>query len=175
MTVTTIPAFLSHLPVHRGYPVPYFVPKDENGIYQLKYASQQKMDSCVKYHKCCICFKPLTQGEYYFISGPMGLKTQTDSHPPMHKECAEYSLQICPHLYFEKTQRTTNEDNGADWQIIEKPKEFHLVHAKKIGAFKLDGVTLIIKYGSIVSAEKYIYENGKLRIFAENKEGNSGH
>lgn len=173
MEQAAIPEFLKHLPVHRGFPVPYFVPMDENGVYQLKYASQKKMDSCIQYHKCCICFKPLVQGEYYFISGPMGLKTQTDSHPPMHKQCAEYSLQICPHLYFEKTHRTTDEDNGASWQIREKPKELHLVHAKKIGTFKPDGVTLIVKYGSIVSVVKYIYENGKLRIFAETKEGDS--
>jgi hypothetical protein len=158
-----IPAFLNHLPVHRGYPVPYFVPKDEHGVYQLKYASQKKMDACVKYHKCCICFKPLKQGEYFFVSGPMGFKTQTDSHPPMHKECAEYSLATCPHLYFEKTHRTTDENGGASWQIREKPKEFYLVHAKRITAMKPDGVTLVVKYSSVVDSERFIYEGGKLK------------
>jgi len=157
-----IPKFLHHLPLHRGFPVPYFVPKDEHGVFQLKYASQEKMDACIKYHKCCICFKPLTPGEYFFISGPMGFKTQTDSHPPMHKECAEYSLKICPHLYFEKTHRTTDEAGGAEWQIREKPKEFYLVHAKKIAPFKPDGTTLVVKYSSVINAEKFIYQGGVL-------------
>lgn len=157
-----VPSFLSHLPTHRGFPVPYFVPKDEHGVFQLKYASQQKMDACIKYHKCCICFKPLHQKEYWFISGPMGFKTQTDSHPPMHKECAEYSLRICPHLYFEKTHRTTDEEAAAGWQIREKPKEFYLVHAKNFSSFKPDGVTLIVKYSSIVWTHRFVYENGVL-------------
>lgn len=157
-----IPDFLKHLPVHRGYPVPYFVPKDETGTYQLKYASQEKMEACIRHGKCCICFKPITKGQYFFISGPMGFKTQTDSHPPMHECCAEYSLEICPHLYFEKTNRTTDEGNGAEWQIREKPKEFFLVHAKSIKAFHPDGRTLIVQYSSIVSSKRYVYENGKL-------------
>lgn len=157
-----IPEFLSHLPVVRGFPVPYFVPKDKDGVYQLKYADANKMDACIKYHKCCVCFKPLKQGDYWFVSGPMGLKSQTDSHPPMHKQCAEYSLEICPHLYFEKTHRTTDEDNGAGWQIRDKPKEFYLVESKKIKAFKPDGKTLIVKYGSIVSVSKFIYKDGIL-------------
>lgn len=92
----------------------------------------------------------------------MGFKTQTDSHSPMHKRCAEYSLEVCPHLYIEKTHRTTDEENGASWQIREKPKEFYLVHAKKTTAFKPDGVHLIVKYGSVVSVEKFTYENGLL-------------
>lgn len=159
-----IPDFLTHLPIYRGYPVPYFVPKDEFGEYQLKYASQQKMDACIKYHKCCICFKPLTKSEYWFISGPMGFASRTDSHPPMHKCCAEYSLEICPHLYFEKTHRTTDEEKGAAWQIREKPTEFYLVQAKKIKAFKPDGVTLIVSYAAIVNYKKYIYKNNTLTV-----------
>jgi len=157
-----IPDFLSHLPVYRGFPIPYFVPKDERGVYQLKYASAQKMEACLKYHKCCICFKPLAVGEYYFISGPMGFQTRTDSHPPMHKRCAEYSLEVCPHLYIEKMHRTTDEESGASWQIREKPKEFFLVHAKKIMPMKPDGVTLIVKYGSVAGFDRFIYENGLL-------------
>jgi len=157
-----IPEFLSHLPTYRGYPIPYFVPKDENGVYQLKYASQQKMDACIKYHKCCVCFKPLITGQYWFISGPMGFKTQSDSHPPMHEQCAKYSLEVCPHLYFEKTHRTTDEDNAASWQIREKPKKFYLVRAKDFKAFKPDGVTLIVQYNKIFSFEEFVYNKGVL-------------
>lgn len=157
-----IPDFLSHLPVHRGYPVPYFVPKDEHGVFQLKYASAQKMDSCIKHNKCCVCFKPLKDGEYFFISGPRGFETKTDSHPPMHEECAKYSLKICPHLYFEKTHRTTEEQGAASWQIRDKPKEFFLVKAKKYHPYKPDGVTLVVKYSSILEVKKFVYENGIL-------------
>lgn len=160
---TTIPDFLSHLPTYRGYPVPYFVPKDENGVYQLKYASQQKMENCIAYNKCCICFKKLVKGEYYFVSGPMGLASQTDSHPPMHKRCAEYQLKVCPHLFFEKTHRTTDENAGEAWQIRDKPKEFFLVHAKQITPIHPDGKHLIVKYSQIATTLRYTYQDGKLQ------------
>jgi hypothetical protein len=156
-----IPDFLKHLPVHRGYPVPYFVPKDENGVYQLKYGSLEKMQTCLKYHKCCVCFKPLITGQYYFISGPKGLETQTDSHSPMHKECAEFSLKVCPHLFFEKTHRTTDEKDATPWQIVTKPSVFYLVRAKKIKVFYPLG-QLVVKYLQIESLIKFAYKDGQL-------------
>lgn len=158
-----IPDFLKHLPVHRGYPVPYFVPKDENGVYQLKYASGEKMGNCLKYHKCCVCFKPLVDKDYWFISGPMGVQSQTDSHPPMHRNCAEYSLQVCPHLFFEKTHRTTDEANAQPFQITQKPKEFFLVRAKKFVVINYLG-SKIIKYSSHNVVNHYEYVDGRLEI-----------
>lgn len=156
-----IPDFLSHLPVHRGYPVPYFVPKDKDGVFQLKYASQEKMNLSLKYHKCCVCFKPLVKNDYWFISGPRGLETQTDSHPPMHKCCAEYSLKMCPHLFYEKTHRTTDEENAQPFQITNKPREFFLVKAKKIQAINYEGAT-VVKYKSHKVVSHYQYEKGVL-------------
>ena len=163
MDNSQIPAFLTHLPIYRGYPVPYFVPKDENGIWQLKYASAEKMNNCLKYHKCCVCFKPLTKDDYWFISGPMGLQTQTDSHPPMHKCCAEYSLSVCPHLFFEKTHRTSDESLAQSFQIVEKPKELFLVKARKFSTVNINGMTLI-KYASHNIEGKYEYKDGKLTL-----------
>lgn len=139
-----IPDFLKHLPTYRGYPVPYFVPKDENGVYQLKY------------------FKPLTHEDYWFISGPQGLQTQTDSHPPMHKWCAEYSLQVCPHLFFEKTHRTSDESTAQPFQILQKPKEFFLVKAGKYSTVNIHGMKLI-KYASHTVESRYEYVNGVLK------------
>jgi len=158
-----IPDFLKHLPVYRGYLVPYFVPKDENGVYQLKYASAEKMNACLAYHKCCVCFKPLTKWDYWFISGPMGLQSQTDSHPPMHKCCAEYSLAICPHLFFEKTHRTSDEQLAQSFQITQKPREFFLVMARKFSTVNINGMKLI-KYASHSIGGKYEYVDGELKI-----------
>ena len=169
-SASNVPDFLKHLPVYRGYPVPYFVPKDENGIYQLKYASQEKMNSCLKYQKCCVCFKPLSINDYWFISGPNGLRTQTDSHPPMHRCCAEYSLQICPHLFFEKTHRTTDEQSAQPFQITQKPKEFFLVKAKRITVINYGGAK-IVKYSFHEVVSGYEYVNGKLTEIA-NQETN---
>lgn len=156
-----IPGFLSHLPVYRGYPVPYFVPIDENGVYQFKFASQEKMNACIRYHKYCICFKPLNKKDYWFISGPIGLQNQVDSHPAMHRHCAEYSLQICPHLFFEKAQRTTDVENAMPYQITEKPKQLVLVRAKKTNAVSI-GAATVIRYSSHEVITRYEYQNGTL-------------
>lgn len=156
-----IPIFLKHLPVYRGYPVPYFVPKDENGVYQLKYASAEKMNNCLSYHKCCVCFKPLANKDYWFISGPIGLESQTDSHPPMHQCCAEYSLKICPHLFFEKTHRTTDEEKAQTFQITQKPNKFFLVKTKKFSVINLGG-SKVIKYDSHKVIKEFEYLNGVL-------------
>lgn len=162
-SIIQIPDFLKHLPVYRGYPIPYFVPKDENGVYQLKYASVEKMDNCLAYHKCCVCFKPLTKGDYWFISGPMGLQSQTDSHPPMHRRCAEYSLAVCPHLFFEKTHRTSDESMAQSFQITQKPKEFFLVKSRKISTININGMTLV-KYASHIVESRYEYIDGELTL-----------
>ena len=158
-----VPDFLSHLPTYRGYPVPYFVPKDESGVYQLKYASAEKMNECLTQHKCCICFKPLIKNEYWFISGPMGLQNQIDSHPPMHQCCAEYSLRVCPHLFIEKTHRTTDEKNAQAFQITQKPNKFYLVKAKSISVINYGGSKLV-KYSLHEIVGEYEYVNGNLSI-----------
>jgi hypothetical protein len=158
-----IPEHLKHLPVYRGFPVPYFVPRGhKEGEFLFKFADKQRILNCVRYHKCCICFKPLFRKRYYFVSGPKGLANHVDSHPPMHEECARYSLEVCPHLFFEKAERTTDDsDGGADFQIREKPKEFFLVKADKYDLFLPDGKTPVISYRP-VEFTKFIYKDGKL-------------
>lgn len=154
-----IPSFLSHLPVHRGYPVPYFVPQDDDGNFLFKYASWEKMENCIKYHKCCVCFKPLLQKNYWFISGPRGVVNMVDSHSPMHRNCAEHSMRICPHLYFEKTKRTTDKEDAENHQIHEKPPNLFLVGAKRFQ--KIPGEALI-SFKTVFFAERYAYEKGVL-------------
>lgn len=156
-----IPEFLRHLPTYRGYPVPYFVPKDKDGVFQFKYASSDKIASCIKYHKCGICFKPLVKGNYAFICGPIGLQNRIDGHAPMHEKCAEYSMRICPHIFYEATQRTTDDNAAPAHQIREKPKVLFLVKFKKFQAF-LHGKDPLVRFDQIVSETKYIYENGTL-------------
>jgi hypothetical protein len=158
-----IPKHLEHLPIYRGFPVPYFVPLVE-GKFLFKYADSKKIMSCINYHKCCICFRPLIKGVYWFVAGPHGLANHVDSHPPMHEECARYSLDVCPHLFHEKAERTTSPDEiKADFQIREKPTMFFLVKADQFDLFIPDGKTPVIKYRP-VTFEKYVYKDGKLTL-----------
>jgi hypothetical protein len=92
----------------------------------------------------------------------MGLQSQTDSHPAMHRCCAEYSLKVCPHLFFEKTHRTSDETLAQSFQIIQKPKEFFLVMARKFSTVNAGGMKLI-KYAGHSVKGKYEYIDGELK------------
>lgn len=131
-----IPKFLEHLPTDkRGYPIPYFVPI-VNGVPEFKYADNNKHLEALKHKKCCICGKKLFNKSYWFISGPMGFENGVDSHSPMHEECARFSLKVCPHLFYEHSERKTDDNSGSINQIRQKPSLFFLSKADKFKAVK---------------------------------------
>lgn len=95
-----IPSFLSHLPIDdKGYPIPYFVAiEDSKPNYKILDEKKQKI--CIEHNKCTICGNQLLKKTFFFISGPMGVANRITTEPPMHRECAEYSLATCPHMHF---------------------------------------------------------------------------
>jgi hypothetical protein len=160
-----VPNFLSHLKIdERGYPIPFFVAY-VNGKPDFRMLEVTKQKQCVEKKLCSICGKKLFEYQY-FITGPMGLKNGTHSDPPSHRECAEYSMNICPHLYFEKADRN---DRGEIYKesaaqnttgIMHKSKELYLIKSDKYKLVRVpEGHILQFRK---VSWEKYIYLNGIL-------------
>src|SRR5262249_4054812 len=102
---------------------------------------------------------------FYFLSGPQGLQNQISSDAPMHRICAEFSLQACPHLYLQKSERRDN-DALAKTMLEQrrydpgKPTEIFLIKADKIKLL-LDGSRRLIHFRPI-SFERYHYQEGKL-------------
>jgi len=162
-----IPSFLSHLKTDaRGYPVPYFVPWI-NGKPDFRMISKQCLLECVERKLCGICGKKLHEYQY-FITGPIGLSNGTHSDPPAHRDCCEYSLQVCPHLHFEKADRN---DRGNEYKeavqlnksgILTKSPELYLIKADKFKLVHIPGGETIIKFRKI-SFDKYIYIDGTLQ------------
>lgn len=159
-----IPKSLSHLKIDkRGYPIPYFVGYI-NGEPEFRLTDARKQHKCIEKKLCGICGKKITSGVYVFISGILGYTNRISSDPAMHESCARFSLEICPHLHFEKTDRR---ENGIEHikqdvagMVLTKPKILMLARADKYKDFKAEQSTLI-KYHA-TSSEKYIYENGIL-------------
>lgn len=161
-----IPDFLSHLKKdERGYPIPFFVAQID-GKPDFRMLSEYKLLMCVEKKLCGICGKKLHEYQY-FITGKMGLKNGTHSDPPMHRECAEYSMQVCPHLHFEKSDRN---DRGQLYKqinvtnhtgIMEKQKEVFLIKADKFKLVRHSGNTIVAFRK--VSWEKFIYKDGVLQ------------
>lgn len=160
----TIPTQMAHIKIDtRGYPIPFFVPTI-NGVPNFKLASQQKQEIAINQHLCHICGKKLNKAVHYFISGPMGLQNQVCSDAAMHKECAEFSLMACPHMFFERAERKIEEDlSKPSPHIYQKPTELYLIKSNKYEAkfYKEFGYKLI--HFRAIGYEKYIYIDNKLQ------------
>lgn len=84
----------------RGYPIPYIVLRDTSGKPQFTINDHQSVAECLRKHLCAICGKRMPYGERWFIGGS---RCFTHEHgafldPPLHIECAEYALIVCPFL-----------------------------------------------------------------------------
>lgn len=150
----TIPAELSHLELdERGYPIPYFVGKID-GKYNFRYQDRKKRDACIQFRWCPICAKRLDKDFSYVITGPHGLKNKVVSDAPMHLLCAEFSMQACPHIHFEKAERKAEE--RVAYIAQDKPSSLFLI---KIDHWKL--TKKVIRFNP-VNAEEYVYLNNVL-------------
>jgi hypothetical protein len=93
-----MPERIANLPrdPERGYPIPFFVAQ-VNGKPDFRIADNDKRVRCVQERLCWICGERL--GRYLvFVIGPMCAINRISAEPPMHRDCAEYSVRVCPFL-----------------------------------------------------------------------------
>jgi hypothetical protein len=83
----------------RGYPVPFFALRDDQGRPHFTVIDGAKQTLAMVRDLCAICGQPLLRCRW-FVGGPMSA-----FHPlgdfgdgPMHAECANYALRVCPYL-----------------------------------------------------------------------------
>lgn len=159
-----IPNCLAHLKVDpRGYPIPFFIPY-RDGQPDFKFMCPVKQNRAIDESLCHVCGKKLNKDYVYFITGPVGLQNTTVSDPGMHRECAEFAMQVCPHMLFQKAQRKT-EGSDAVMDLIHvdgKPDHLFLIKASKWWAkfYKEIGYRLI--HFRVHSTEKYSYTDNRL-------------
>lgn len=92
----TLPERIAKLPVHRGYPVPWFVDWTD-GEPEFRAMDPDKWRRAVRDRVCWVCGEPL--GKYLaFVIGPMCGVNRTTTEPPCHLDCAEWSARFCPFL-----------------------------------------------------------------------------
>lgn len=97
------PTHMASRPLHRGYPVPYFVGWVD-GLPEFRVADRHKHEMCRMHEFCWCCGKPLGTHRV-LVTGPMALLTKITAEPPSHRACAEYALQACPHLVHPHAKR----------------------------------------------------------------------
>lgn len=96
-----LPERMRDLPVHRGYPVPWFVDwvTDEAGenVPEFRAMDGRKFVRAVKEKRCWVCGDKLG-GWLTFVIGPMCGINRVSAEPPSHLECAGWSARNCPFL-----------------------------------------------------------------------------
>jgi hypothetical protein len=91
-----LPPRLRHLPVYRGYPVPFFVTWVD-GVPEFRAADARRFARALNDRLCWVCGDRL--GQYLtFVLGPMCTITRTTAEPALHLTCAEWSARNCPFL-----------------------------------------------------------------------------
>lgn len=91
-----LPRRLQHLPVVRGYPVPWFVAWID-GVPDFRISDRQKWHRAIRERRCWVCGEALGV-HLAFVIGPMCGINRTTTEPPCHLACAVWSARACPFL-----------------------------------------------------------------------------
>lgn len=95
----TIPERLKNRPLDsRGYPIPYiqYLPPAGQKV-DFRVTDPTRRTECIYKRLCGICGEPLGYW-LYLIGGEQTIKHRLFSDPPMHEECARFSMLACPFL-----------------------------------------------------------------------------
>lgn len=83
----------------RGYAIPFIVLRDKNDKAHFALNDDRMTEKCIREDRCSICGHEMHEDKW-MIGGPM-----STFHPqgcfvdiPVHKECGEYALKVCPYL-----------------------------------------------------------------------------
>jgi hypothetical protein len=106
--LTNIPTRLRRLPVHRGYPVPFFV-QWIDGVPEFRVMDGAKFKAAIEERLCWVCGGKLGK-HMAFVIGSMCAVNKTSAEPPSHLECALWSAQYCPFLSRPKMVRREDEE-----------------------------------------------------------------
>lgn len=99
-------ARIERLPVHRGYPVPWFVAWLDNdgsptgrgeGTPDFRVLAPRARMEAHRDSLCWICGGHLG-AHRAFVAGPMCAVNRTSGEPPSHVDCAEWAVRACPFM-----------------------------------------------------------------------------
>ena len=108
--LTPMPIGIAHLPIVRGYPVPWFVDWVDGGP-EFRAMDYDKFMLAVTNKLCWVCGEPL--GRFMvFVIGPMCGINRISAEPPCHADCAIWSARNCPFLSRPDFERRETEMRG---------------------------------------------------------------
>lgn len=134
-----IPKRIARLPrAENGYPIPFFVPIIK-GKPDFRVADEGKRLLCLKNCVCWICGQPLEK-IVAFAGGSLSLKNRMFSDGPMHLDCAEFAMKVCPHILNKAMQRKDIKDivTAVESDIACQDKvEYYGLHISRRGCWAI--------------------------------------
>lgn len=95
-----LPPRMAALPKdRRGLPVPYIVLVTDDGTPHFTINDSRKVAKVLRERRCAICGGKHHRG-LWLVGGPMSAFHEDGAYldPPLHFECAQYALKVCPYL-----------------------------------------------------------------------------
>lgn len=124
---------------NRGFPITFVTLMDSNGRPDFTTIAADKIVRCIKEARCGMCGNhwpgPDLGPEDHlmaFIGGPVSCENQNFLDPPMHVECAEYAMRVCPHIAIPTARYAKQTLGGPEQRELypdvssERPEKFGL-------------------------------------------------
>jgi hypothetical protein len=146
-----------------GFPITYVTLLDNDGKPDFRIVDEAKLAHCLRARLCGVCGQLLGR-HLFFIGGPLCVASRLFLDPPMHRECAIFALQACPHLANAKSRFSTRGLPEGEFTVTasaiasdEKCEWFALMHTGSytFGRTSSTDPKLMIKAGEWFSVEKW--------------------
>ena len=166
------PYRIAKLPIHRGYPVPWFVAWMANGEPEFRAMDGKKLAMAVNEHLCWVCGEKLGS-RMTFPIGPMCAVNRISAEPPSHFGCATYAVKNCPFLSKPQMERRENNmpehaKNPGGHMIMRNPGVTALWTTKKYEIINDPGGGVLFRFGDAVNI--MWYREGRMATRAEVEE-----
>ncbi len=150
------PPQIAALPVDErtGFPILFSVQPPEGHPLNFRAVNPANMVRCGKERLCGVCGQRLAYW-MYFLGGDQDRTDRLFGEPPMHRECLEYSLHVCPFLShsYEPLHKPVSDEHGA---FMGKDPNRHNSRAERMviyqtRAFKMDVFSRRVPQGTQVT------------------------
>ncbi|MFC8722572.1 hypothetical protein [Kitasatospora sp. NPDC057198] len=171
-----LPPGLGTRPVdlRRGLPIPAVNVHPDGAVDFISINSEKAVELAVT-GRCALCARRMG-GPVAFLGGPKAAEAGFYSDPPMHEECAEAALTLCPHIARPHVRRASERRREHDATHAvgfsdEKPSEWVLLVCDGYGstlAPAVDGgVVPIFVVGDVLRVRRFGYQEGALAEITE--------
>jgi hypothetical protein len=149
--------FLNHLATFAGFPVPPGI-KWIDGKPDFRQIDEERWIEAAQKKLCGVCGKRL--GEYaWYIGGEGCYQAKLFLDLPMHRPCAEASMELCPFLNGTKTTYRGELNRHPNQDATKRPEKLFLMR----------GLTVRLELGRIKGQEHLLLHAGqglmKVRTF----------